>query len=105
MIPADLVSTYLPKTDDLKYQDTADSQSQLLTHVYKAAPMLLAKTSDDCRFATAVAGFGLVLRESDYRGKATYGNMTVLASNAFGSDSDGYQRELVRLVGVAGGLK
>ncbi|MCY7356753.1 MAG: DUF3520 domain-containing protein [Rudanella sp.] len=63
------------------------------------------RTSDDCRFATAVAGFGLLLRESDYRGKATYTDMATLACNAFGPDADGYRREMVRLVEVAGGLQ
>lgn len=131
LIPTGFNSSYLPNTgnaNDLKYQKTADlittpgtrderltlkvryknpddSQSQLLTHVHTAAPIPLSKTSDDCRFATAVAGFGLVLRESDYRGKATYTTMAALARNAFGADPDGYRRELVRLVEVAGGLK
>jgi Ca-activated chloride channel homolog len=128
LIPAGVSSSFLKPTDELKYQKTADliptpnnsderltlkvryknpddSTSQLLTHVHKAAPVPLTKTSDDCRFATAVAGFGLVLRESDYRGKATYRDMATLARNAFGPDADGYRRELVRLVEVAGGLK
>lgn len=127
LIPAGVSSSFLKPTDELKYQKTADlipttnnsderltlkvryknpddSTSQLLTHVHKAAPVPLTKTSDDCRFATAVAGFGLVLRESDYRGKATYRDMATLARNAFGPDADGYRRELVRLVEVAGGL-
>lgn len=127
LIPAGVSSAYLSKTDELKYQQTSDpltpaarderltlkirykdpnsDQSKLLTHVHTLAPVLLDKTSADCRFAVAVAGFGLVLRESEFRGKTTYNEVAALARNAYGADADGYRRELVRLVEVAGGLK
>ncbi|TAE34001.1 MAG: DUF3520 domain-containing protein [Cytophagales bacterium] len=128
LIPAGVTSPYLADhTDNLKYQKTTDlltsgttderltlkvryktpdgHTSQLLTHVHSAAPVPLANTSTDCRFATAVAGFGLVLRDSGFKGKATYGDMATLARTAFGPDPDGYRRELVRLVEVAEGLR
>ena len=52
----------------------------------------------DFRFAAAVAAFGLVLRESEYRGTATLDQVLQLARGAEGRDSDGERAEFVRLV-------
>lgn len=49
----------------------------------------------------AVAGVGLILRESAYRRQAILSQM---AKQSFGEDSEGYRREFVRLIGVAQGL-
>jgi len=42
----------------------------------------LEKTSDDFRFASAVASFGLVLRDSAYRGEASCASVRRLAQGA-----------------------
>ena len=58
----------------------------------------LSETSEDFRFATAVAEFGLLLRDSEYKANASYDQVVELAKNAFGKDEEGYRKEFVRLV-------
>lgn len=61
-------------------------------------------TSTDFRFAAAVAMFGQLIRNSEYKGDATYDKVIALAKNAYGEDEQGYRREFVRLVETAKGL-
>jgi Ca-activated chloride channel family protein len=67
-------------------------------------PAAIAAASPDFRFAAAVAQFGLLLRQSEQRGTATWASTEQLAANARGADADGYRAELVRLVRLAQGL-
>ncbi len=60
--------------------------------------------SPDFKFAAAVAAFGLVLRNSEYKGTATYEGVTELASEGLSSDPGGYRAEFVALVGKAKGI-
>ena len=53
--------------------------------------------SDDYVFASAVAMFGQLLRDSDFKGKSTYDEVTALARKGFGEDKQGYRHEFVRL--------
>ncbi|WP_029905734.1 VWA domain-containing protein [Prevotella sp. 10(H)] len=62
------------------------------------------EVSDDFRFAAAVAMFGQVMKDSEYKGEGSYDKAIELAQSGFGSDSQGYRREFVRLVETAKGL-
>ncbi|MCH7571431.1 MAG: von Willebrand factor type A domain-containing protein [Planctomycetes bacterium] len=46
----------------------------------------LAEASDDFRFASAVAAYGMILRNSEYRGAADYEMVCALAGSATGSE-------------------
>ena len=48
--------------------------------------------------------FGQLLRESDYKGTATYDKIISLAKTGLGKDAKGYKREFIRLVEIAKGL-
>ena len=45
----------------------------------------------------AVAMFGQLLRNSDFKGTSTYDDVITLARKGFGEDKNGYRREFVRL--------
>jgi Ca-activated chloride channel homolog len=62
------------------------------------------EASEDLRFAAAVAAFGMVLRESEYRGSASYPMALELARASRGRDSHGHRAELVRLIELAQSL-
>ena len=59
------------------------------------------KSSDDFRFATAVATFGLKLRHSRSTSKVTYDEIHTLARDARGQDPTGFRSELLSLIRLA----
>ena len=59
------------------------------------------KPSDDFRFATAVATFGLKLRHSPTTTKVTYDEIHTLAEAARGQDPTGFRSELLTLIRLA----
>jgi len=63
-----------------------------------AVPMSLSETSTDFRFAAAVAGFGLILRESPFNQTLSYEHVLSLAGNVTGSDPLGLRTEFLELV-------
>jgi len=60
--------------------------------------------SVDFQFQAAVAEFGLLLRNSDFRGKADLGHVIAAARDARGRDPDGYRAEFVRLAETVRGI-
>jgi Ca-activated chloride channel family protein len=59
---------------------------------------LAKEASESLRFASAVAAFGMILRDSEYRGDADYDKVVAWAKPAVGPDPGGHRGELVRLV-------
>ena len=111
----------LPSVDPLKYQETprgaaAGGSGELSTVKlrYKqpegntSRPLSVAvkdanggSPSPNLRFAASVAAFGMLLRESEHKGAATYGQVLELARGARGQDREGYRSEFVQLVSMA----
>ena len=55
-------------------------------------------------FAAAVAGFGMLLRDSPFKADATWADVVRLANSGRGEDRDGYRAEFIRLVDLAAAL-
>ncbi len=112
------VQTDLPAIDDLKYQtrkinNKAKVTSELLTVKFRykkpngSKSKLIVKTmkghkpnriSENLQFSAAVAGFGMLLRDSEYKGNLTYPEIIKMAKEAKGKDGNGYRAELIRLI-------
>jgi Ca-activated chloride channel homolog len=56
------------------------------------------RESEGFRFSAAVAGFGMLLRDSRYKGSATVDGVLELARGSLGDDREGYRRDFVTLV-------
>ncbi len=82
----------------LRYKPPLGSTSTLIEQPVVDANTGLQATSDNFRFSAAVAEFGMLLRDSSFKGGATYEQATDLATNAKGPDLDGYRKEFIRLV-------
>jgi Ca-activated chloride channel family protein len=91
-------------TVKLRYKELQGSTSKLLAQPLAGAAVAISQASADQQFAAAVAEFGLLLRQSEQRGTATYATAAQLAQAGRGPDADGYRAELVRLVKLAEGL-
>ena len=90
----------------VRYKVPGASESRLITRPVTDADAhaTLGQGSDDARFASAVAGFGELLRGGKYTGQWGYDEAATLASAARGQDAHGYRAELVRLVRTAASL-
>lgn len=121
IIPAGVESDFLKDVDKLKYQKDVEplsktkyndeimtvklrykapdgDVSKLIEHPVKDEHIVIAKTSDNFRFAAAVAQFGLLLRDSEFKSEASYASVISLAKKAKGNDDEGYRSEFIRLV-------
>lgn len=125
VIPVGVKNDYVGKVDDLKYQKKqketvkpTDSNELLTVKLrYKAPDKDVSKkmelpfvdnkgnnVSSDFHFASAVAMFGQLLRNSDFKGDASYDKVIELAKQGLNNDDKGYRREFVRLVETAKGI-
>jgi Ca-activated chloride channel family protein len=86
----------------VRYKQPDGERSRLLTHPVLDAPSRAATT--DFQFQTAVAEFGLLLRQSEHRGAASLRHVIGVARGAVGTDPDGYRAEFVRLAQAAQSL-
>jgi Ca-activated chloride channel family protein len=85
-------------TVKVRYKAPDGNQSKLLSQIVKADKTELAKTSTDFRWAAAVAGFGMMLREAKDRGNLSWAQVLSLAEGARGSDAEGYRAQMIELV-------
>lgn len=82
----------------IRYKEPDGEKSREIREVLRDKPARLARTSDDFRFSAAVAMFGLVLRDSEHKGNATFEDAVSLARNAMGNDPFQYRAEFVSVV-------
>ncbi|WP_316830274.1 vWA domain-containing protein [Pedobacter aquatilis] len=85
-------------TVKLRYKDPNGSKSKLLTKGISDNSFNLSATSDNFRFAAAVAEFGMLLKKSAFKQNATFEQVITLAENAKGKDKEGYRSEFLSLV-------
>ena len=85
-------------TVKVRYKRPAGGASMLFEKAVIDADKNIDKSSENLRFAAAVAEFGMILRESEYKGTASLEGAADLAKSARGNDEDGYRSELIRLI-------
>lgn len=118
IIPNDVQSDFLPKEAELKYTNqTSNSnfgdelatikfrykkndgdKSAEIVQVVKKSDTSISGASDDFKFASSVAWFGLVLRNSKLISNTNLKEIESLAKKGKGKDDEGYRAEFVRLV-------
>ncbi|MDE2679665.1 MAG: von Willebrand factor type A domain-containing protein [Gemmatimonadota bacterium] len=79
----------------VRYKDPDGTRSKLLE---QPVADRVRSPSTDFRFATAVAGFGMLLRDSQHAGDLTLNDVVRLAERGKGNDPRGYRGEFIRLV-------
>ncbi len=87
-------------TVKLRYKNPDEDKSTLITKVYKNKD-LDQPVSDDFNFASAVAEFGMLLRDSEFKANASYEQIKNLAVKGSSKDDFGYKNEFYRLVNIA----
>lgn len=119
IIPAGMEDEFLEDVDEFKYQQQKKNKkgrvhemmtikfrykspeaeiSNLIVHTVSDTITPLQNTSENFRFACAVVQFGMLLRNSEFKGNASYERVIQLANSSLGKDEDGYRKEFVKLV-------
>lgn len=84
-----------------RYKKPDGDVSRELVRKIPATAVSIGTASENIRFAAAVAEWGMLLRKSEYKGKANYAQVLDLARKAKGTDDMGYRAEFIRLVEMA----
>ncbi len=87
-------------TVNLRYKAPNGNKSTLLSYPVNA-DSYDGKLSETLSFAAAVAEFGMVLRDSENKGNASYDTVLALAEPCIHADTDDYKKEFLRLVEIA----
>ena len=82
----------------VRYQPPQGGQSVLRSW---AVTETAGVPTTDFTFASAVAGFGLLLRDSEHKGNLTWNDVRELAERGTGADRDGDRAGFLRLIGQA----
>ncbi|MHB1036989.1 MAG: vWA domain-containing protein [Pirellulales bacterium] len=88
----------------LRYKAPDGNQSQPLAFPANDGGAPFGKASADFKFAASVAAFGLLLRDSKYKGTATLDAVLKMARESKGEDKNGYRAEFIQLVNLAKSL-
>ena len=87
---------------DFRYKESLGDDSKLVS---LDVPEAGAEASENLRFASSLAAYGLWLRDSEYKGDASLQMATDLAKNALGQDPYGLRKEYVDLLKKAATIK
>lgn len=91
-------------TVKLRYKQPDGKTSTLFEEPVQGRLLGEKSTSESFRFSAAVAEFGLILRDSEYKEDASVEQIISLAQGGRGNDSEGYRGEFIKLVRTAGTL-
>jgi Ca-activated chloride channel family protein len=85
----------------IRYKRPNENESKLLEFVVKDKRAIFGQASADFKFASAVASFGMLLQDSEYKGTASFDSILRLAQEGKGVDESGYRAEFINLVNRA----
>ena len=91
-------------TIKLRYKEPDGDASKPLSVGVPDSGASYRNASENFKFSAAVAEFGMLLRDSRYKGQASYDTALELARASTGADLRGYRTEFVKLVETARGL-
>jgi Ca-activated chloride channel family protein len=92
-------------TVKLRYKQPDGHTSTKVEIPVKGKVLEQEETSDNFRFSAAIAEFGMILRDSEYKEDASIEQVVTLAGQAKGADEEGYRSEFIKLVKLADALK
>ncbi len=91
-------------TVKFRYKKPDGNTSKLIEHPVQDNPCNISRSSENLRFASAVAEFGMLLRQSEFKQNSSFSSVISLARESLGRDTEGYRREFLQLVQKAGRL-
>jgi len=118
VIPVGVESKYLKNIEDLKYvrsnaqnnfnkelltvkfryKKPSGTKSKEIIHIMQDRNTAFENATDDFRFATSVAMFGMKLRKSRFIETIEFKNIIAIANKSRGEDKHAYRAEFIRLI-------
>ncbi|HBH07671.1 MAG TPA: hypothetical protein DDX92_13830 [Flavobacteriales bacterium] len=119
IIPVGVKSEFIRDIDPLKYQSVTEQlglsndeiltvkfrykkpdgdKSQLIVKTLENSQTNINETSENYRFSAAVAEFGMLLRDSEFKQNASYNQALQMAKGAMSNDEFGYRSELISMI-------
>jgi Ca-activated chloride channel family protein len=92
-------------TTKLQLRTPGNNAVQSVERVITDTGSSFAEARGDLKFAAAVAEFGMILRDSEYKGSATIQQVLEWAEEGKGADINGYRADFIELVRKAQTLK
>jgi Ca-activated chloride channel family protein len=99
--PSEMANSSELMTVKLRYKEPTQTESKLVSVSLADSKANLAAASENFKFASAVAAFGMLLRDSRYKADASYNKVLELARASTGTDRQGYRAEFIQLVETA----
>lgn len=91
-------------TVKLRYKDPDKNSSKLLEKIVTTND-IVSNPSEDYMFAVAVTEFGMLLRDSKFKGNSTIDEVINLAKDNKGNDDSGYRSEFIKLAELYSDIK
>ena len=85
----------------VRYKQPQSNDSVLMTTRVPDVSATSTLSSENFRFAAAVAEYGMLLRNSEFKGQSSYLQALTLARGARGVDEQGYRAEFIKLLEVS----
>jgi Ca-activated chloride channel family protein len=85
----------------VRYKQPQSNDSSLMTARVPDVAATSTLSSENFRFAAAVAEYGMLLRNSEFKGQSSYLQALTLARGARGVDEQGYRAEFIKLLEVS----
>lgn len=83
---------------DFRYKKPNTQESRPLSLTIPNSATSIGESSDNMKFATGVAAFGLLMKDSEFKGNASKDMILELIENSLGADEFGYRTEFRELV-------
>ena len=81
-----------------RYKPPKEEKSKLIEHSVNNKIIAIDKSSDNFRFSASVAGFGMLLRDSEFKGDLDFKQLIKLAEASKGKDENAYREEFILLM-------
>jgi Ca-activated chloride channel homolog len=82
----------------LRYKEPDGTKSKLIESTINTSNKNITQSSENFRWSAGVALFGMLLRDSEYKGTGDYDMVLSLAKGAKGNDVEGYRQEFIEMV-------
>ena len=81
-----------------RYKKPDEETSRLIVHPLVDDRVPIGLSSDNFRWSAAVAAWGMILRDSEYKGDADIKMVRRLAEGSTGPDLEGYRKDFLDMI-------